>query len=69
MEVKRAVWLGLGKGGLPKGYLYLVSGLLSVSEADPQGFMKIALDGNQIMEILGVEPGRLVGELSNTWKM
>lgn len=62
VEVKRAVWLGLGKGGLPKGYLYLVSGLLSVSEADPQGFMKIALDGNQIMEILGVEPGRLVGE-------
>ena len=24
--------------------------------------MKIALDGNQIMEILGVEPGRIVGE-------
>jgi len=62
MEAKRAVWLGLGNSGLPKGYLFLAAGFWSVFNSECQDFTNIALDGNGIMERLGVEQGEVVGE-------
>ena len=62
MEVKRAIWLGLGNSGLPAGYLFLAAGHWLMLQSDCQDFMDIALDGNEIMGLLDVEQGQLIGE-------
>ncbi|NLC15444.1 MAG: CCA tRNA nucleotidyltransferase [Firmicutes bacterium] len=62
MDVKRAIWLGRGNGGLPDDFLFLSAGYWLMLQSDCQDFMTLALDGNEIMELLDVEQGQVVGE-------
>ncbi len=62
IDVKRAIWLGLGNSGFPKGYLFLAAGLWALAQSDCQHFMDIAINGNEIMQLLDIEQGQVVGE-------
>lgn len=63
-EVKHAIWRGSGKGGIPKGCLFLASGMWSLQQSKACGAkdFEVALDGADIMKVLKVEQGCIVGQ-------
>lgn len=64
IEVKQALWRGRGKGGMPKGCLFLASGIdaLGQDHLEEVENLRIALDGNDIIQILNIRPSPVVGE-------
>jgi len=61
IDLKCALWRASGASGIPDSVCFLIAGLWRV-KSDRQEFRKIALDGKDVMDILGLEPGSLVGE-------
>lgn len=62
IDVKWSLWRGFGKDGIPGGVLFLVSGLWRARAEETGDFHRVALSGDDIMEILGVKSGPVVGE-------
>ena len=64
LDVKQAIWRGMGNAGIPRGCLFLASGLW-VSQRDwPLDFQafRVALGGDDIMELLDIKEGHAVGQ-------
>jgi tRNA nucleotidyltransferase/poly(A) polymerase len=64
LEVKQAVWRGMGQSGIAKGCVFFASGIESVGEDQIQEIetLRLALDGNEIIKILNIRPSPVVGD-------
>jgi len=60
IDMKWALWKGRGNKGIAPGALFLISGLNEAKRNPYQG--KLAVDGEDVMNSLGLSPGPLVGE-------
>ncbi len=62
-DVKQAIWRGMGNAGVPKGCLFLASGIWASGCNRPLNLqaLKVALNGDDIMELIDIKEGHAVG--------